>query len=185
MDTPLLSAQAAAALTSLTQQLSTLATEQRALLHSIQLTNTTLDELPAYNRVRPTFEAIPAYQKKLDRLRKMMVVQQQEVESLRRRATECREKRRENAEKVREWRKEEGVRDRTVLRARVRGEEKREERTTEKVEAGGEEGGKSRQESGEMEGVEEEGEPQEVASPRTVTVQKVVKKRKKARKVEM
>lgn len=123
MDTFTLSSQAHAALASLTTQLASLESQQQTLLASIQITTSALGQLPAYNRIAPTFEAIPAYTRKLERLKKAMVLQQEEVAGLKRRAAEVRERRRENIERMRERRREEGERDRTVLRARVGAEE--------------------------------------------------------------
>ena len=122
MDSTTLAHQAQAALSSLTARLSSLESQQRALLAAHSLTNSTLSSLPAYSAIAPVLSAIPANTAKLARLKRTMALQQQEVESLKRRALEAGKKRRENLRRVHERRREEQERDRTVLRARMAGE---------------------------------------------------------------
>jgi hypothetical protein len=168
MDPSTLQSQATAAVLSLTEQLAALQAQQRALLDSISHTSTSLSSLPSYNAVAPTFSAIPTYAQKLARLKKTMVQQQQDVEALKRRAQEAGKKRRENLRRMHERRREEGERDRTVLRARMVGESHLKEVVEES------EGGSG----GSTTPIQEE------AGERSTPVT-VVKKRKKARKVEI
>jgi flagellar biosynthesis chaperone FliJ len=169
MDAPLLATRASLALSSLTSQLASLESQQSALLTSLSLTSSTLSNLPNYNAIAPTLQQIPTYTTKLSRLRRAMVQQQQEVESLKRRALEAGKRRREHLKKLREREREEAEKDRGVLRARVVSE-----------------GASQAQEEGEDDGGRST--PVEVSSGRGTPVQggvKVVKKRKKARKVEI
>ncbi|KAF8242246.1 hypothetical protein K440DRAFT_664900 [Wilcoxina mikolae CBS 423.85] len=172
MDAPLLATRASLALSSLTSQLAHLESQQSALLTSLSLTSSTLSNLPNYNAIAPTLQMIPTYTAKLSRLRRAMVQQQQEVESLKRRALEAGKRRREHLKKLREREREEGEKDRGVLRARVVGEGS--SQTLEEGAEGGVEEGRMT--------------PVSVSSGRGTPVQgavKVVKKRKKARKVEI
>jgi len=171
MDPSTLQSQATAAVLSLTEQLTALQAQQRALLDSISHTSTSLSSLPSYNAVAPTFSAIPTYAQKLARLKKTMVQQQQDVEALKRRAQEAGKKRRENLRRMHERRREEGERDRTVLRARMVGESHLKE-VAEESEGGS--GGS----------ITPAGSIQEEAGGRSTPVT-VVKKRRKARKVEI
>ncbi|KAI5784599.1 hypothetical protein EDC01DRAFT_662684 [Geopyxis carbonaria] len=170
------STQASAALASLTAQLAALESQQRALLSSFSVTHSALQTLPAYTEVAPTLGAIPQYTRKLELLKRQMAVQTIELQALKRRAMEAGKKKRENTARLRERRREEGERDRTVLRARVLGEQQERSGTPGSMVSVG------REQEGEGETVESKGESQ--ADGVQVSV-KIVKRRKKARKVEM
>jgi hypothetical protein len=153
-------------LTMLSLRLSELATTQQALLMSLSHTHNTLSTLPSYNCVAPVLSAIPEYNAKLSRLRRAMAQQQRDVESLKRRAAEAAKHRRDNLARIQDLRGEERVRDRTVLLAKEVGAV-----------------------VGNSDGTSASGTT--ISSPGDITgsVQgaavRVVKKRKKARKVEI
>lgn len=85
----------------------------------MSLTTQTLHNLPHYNAIAPTLNAIPTYSAKLARLKKMMTTQKLEVEALKRRAGDAAHRRNDNRRRILERRREEAERDRGVLRARV------------------------------------------------------------------
>ncbi|KAG0633379.1 hypothetical protein HOY80DRAFT_630561 [Tuber brumale] len=174
MDSELLAHQARAAVDTLTAQLRSLENEQTALLHSLQLTSTTLSTLPAYNSIAPTFSQIPLYESKLARLKSAMAAQAQEVDELKRRAREASERRRRNLKRIEEARRGERERDRTVLKAQARAVE------------GEENGNNKEKDDGEAvaEGeVKRAGTPVR-GQPREGVV-KTVKRKKKARQAEI
>ncbi|CUS14730.1 unnamed protein product [Tuber aestivum] len=174
MDSELLAHQARAAVDTLTAQLRSLENEQTALLHSLQLTSTTLSTLPAYNSIAPTFSQIPVYESKLARLKSAMAAQAREVDELKRRAREAHERRRRNLKRIEETRRGERERDRTVLKAQTRPVE------------GEENGDNKERDDGE---VTPEGEIKRggtsVGGPSREGVIKTVKRKKKVRQAEI
>ncbi|KAI5857210.1 hypothetical protein BZA05DRAFT_168494 [Tricharina praecox] len=122
MDASQITTRATTALSTLMTTLSTLEAQQAALLQSMSLTHSTLQTLPAYSAVAPTLSQIPTYSSKLARLKRLMALQQQELEGLKRRALDVGKRRREHLARVREREREEAEKDRGVLRARIVGE---------------------------------------------------------------
>ncbi|RPA97901.1 hypothetical protein L873DRAFT_1689367 [Choiromyces venosus 120613-1] len=174
MDSELLAHQARAAVDTLTAQLRSLENEQTALLHSLQLTSTTLSTLPAYNTIAPTLSQIPVYESKLARLKNAMATQAREVDDLKRRAREANERRRRNLKRIEETRRGERERDRTVLKAQARIVEG-EENTNNKDD------GEVSPEAGEI----KRGATPVGGAPSRDGVVKTVKRKKKARQAEI
>jgi len=173
MDAAQLATRATTALSTLTSTLSELEAQQAALLQSMTLTQTTLQSLPCYGAVAPTLAQIPTYSAKLARLKRLMALQQQELEALKRRALEVGKRRREHLARLREREREEMEMDRGVLRARVVGEGT--------PRAGTPVSAEMQEESGNAGASSAAGR----ATPMPVQAVRVVKKKKKARKVDI